>query len=215
MAYEAIAAIGTYIYEAFAGVSAAAYGTEAAGAAAELSAYSAAASTTTSAATYASYASMAAQALGAAAAVQSSNNQAASADYNAKVGEANAQQASMQAGAAEEATRRRSALILGEQRAAFVQSGVDPSSGTGLLAQQQSATNAELDALNARYSGIVQSRGLMAQSALDRRQSQIYGNNASIAGVGGALSTFGAYAQGQGNYLKQRNVGGAGYGGYG
>ena len=224
MAYEAITAIAGYIGDALfgsataeAGAGAAAeVGSAAAGAAGASTAAEAAGTSSVvaagSATSYATYASMAAQAVGGAAAVSSSLNQAASATYNAKMGVSNAQQASMQAGAAEETQRRNAAAVLGNQRAAFAQSGVDPSSGTGLLAQEQSATNAEMDALNVRYQGLVQGRGLLAQSALDTRQASIYSQNAMIAGINTPLSTFGAYQGGQGAYLRQRNIAGTGYG---
>lgn len=224
MAYEAIAAIGSYIYEIFAGASvaegagaAAEVGSAAAGAAGAttwgeaLATSSAAAAGTTGAATYAA---MAAQALGGAAAVQSSLNQSASAEFNAKMGISNAEQAAMQAGAAEDAQRRRAGIALGEGRAAMAQSGVDPTSGSGLLVEEQSARNAELDALTVRYQGLLEGRGLLAQSALDQRQAAIYSQNAVYAGLGGALGTYGAYKAGQGTSLLLRSRPGGYLGGY-
>lgn len=216
MAYEAIAAVASYVYEAFVGASA----VEGAGAAAEVgsaAASEAAVASAASTASTATYVSAAATAASAAASYQSSRNQQASAEFNAGMSESNAQTTSMQAGAAEEAQRRKSNLVLGEQRAAFAQSGVDPSSGSGLLVQQQSATNAELDALNIRYQGLMQSRGLLAQAGLDRRQGQIFGQNAAWAGVNGALATEGTLLSGKGNYMRQRAIAGryGGAGGYG
>ena len=184
----------------------------AANAAADTAAAAALSTTTTTAASYATYAAMAAQALGGIAAVTSAQNQQGSAIYNAEMGKANAQQAFMQAGAAEDVQRRRAGVVLGEQRAGFAQSGVDPSSGTGLLVQEQSAHNAELDALNIRYQGLLQGRGLLAQSELDTRQAKIYGQNAVLSGLNAGLSTYGAYNAGKGRYLQQRNLGGS-YGG--
>jgi len=167
--------------------------------------------TTASATSYATYAAMASSALSGLGGITSALNQQGSAEYNAAMGRSNAEMASMQAGAAEEAQRRKAELLLGEQRAAFVQSGVDPSSGTGLLVQNQSARNAEMDALNVRYQGLLQGRGLLAQSQLDTRQAAIYGQNATLTGVNAALSTYGAYQAGKGRYLKQGNYSGAGY----
>lgn len=225
MAYESIAAFATYVYEAFAGASlaegagaAAEIGSAAAGSAgastlAEAALTSSAASTSAStAATWATYAQVASAVLAGGAAYSSAQNQAEAAKFNAGMGESNAQLASMQAGAAEDAQRRKSALVLGEQRAAFAGSGVDPNSGTGLLVQEQSASNAELDALNIRYEGLLRGRGLLAQSQLDTRQASIYGQNANLALANTALSGTGAYLGGKGNYYKIRASGiGAGY----
>lgn len=192
-AAAAAASAEASLYGAAAASGTAAYGTT--------STYAAATAAST-AATYASYAQIAGAVISGVGTYASARNQAEAAEYNAAMGRSNAELANMQAGAAEAAQRRRAGLILGEQRAAFAQSGVDPSSGTGLLVQTQSVQNAEMDALNARYSGLLQSRGLLAQSELDSRQAGIYRGNA-LVGLGNAgLAAGGAYLSGQGNYLR-------------
>jgi hypothetical protein len=57
------------------------------------------------------------------------------------------------AAANEDRVRAGNAQKLGSQRAAAVQSGFDPNSGSIAQLQQQSAGNAELDALTTRYQG--------------------------------------------------------------
>jgi len=57
------------------------------------------------------------------------------------------------ADANEERVRQRSAHQLGAQRAAAVESGFDPSTGSIGTLQEQSSGNAELDALTERYKG--------------------------------------------------------------
>jgi len=57
------------------------------------------------------------------------------------------------ANANEERIRQRSSQELGAQRAAAAESGFDPNSGSLAALQQQSAGNAELDALTERYKG--------------------------------------------------------------
>jgi hypothetical protein len=212
LAYEGGAAAAAEGAGAAAGVGAEAAGAAGATTFADAAATSSLAGGATAANSYATYAAMAAQALGGVGAYQSATNQAEAAKYNAGLGVANAQLASMQAGAAEDAQRRKASLVLGEQRAAFAGSGVDPSSGTGLLVQEQSSRNAELDALNIRYQGLLTGRGLLAQSELDTRQSQIFTQNANLSAVNTPLSVFGSYQQGKGQYLRQRGMAGAGYG---
>lgn len=57
------------------------------------------------------------------------------------------------ADANESRIRRQTAYELGTQRASAAESGFDPSSGSFLTLQGESAANAELDALTARYQG--------------------------------------------------------------
>jgi hypothetical protein len=118
--------------------------------------------------------------------------QQAMAEYNAKIQEQAAGDVRRQAGLKEDAQRRKAAMILGTQRAAIAESGFD-ASGSMLDLVNQSSTNAELDALNIRYTGEMQAKGLLAQSQLSNYQGSIYGMNAedaktaSYVGVGSAL----------------------------
>lgn len=145
--------------------------------------------------------------LGIAGAVTSANAQAASsqsvanaADYNAAVGQERARSAFEQGNANEEAQRRQAAQAMGRQRAATAQSGVDLASGSALDLYKQSATNAELDALNIRYGAQLQGQGMQQQSTLDSLSADQARSNANSALTAGylnagasALSSYGAY----------------------
>jgi hypothetical protein len=100
---------------------------------------------------YAIYA--AATAVAAASAIASA--QAASADSKAQAEQArlNAEAVRQQNAMREDFVRQQSGAALGEQRASAAQSGFDPSSGSLLKLQSDSAKAAELDALSARYEG--------------------------------------------------------------
>lgn len=104
--------------------------------------------------------------------------------YNAEIDAQNARVARQQANAREEAQRRQAKQVLGEQRAALAQAGIGLS-GSAADVYQQSATNAELDALNIRYEGELQARGLLAQSELNTYQGKASRMNAGSARRGG------------------------------
>lgn len=162
-------------------------------------------------------------ALGVAGAITSANAQSANSDaaaaasnYNAAVSREKATVATQQANANEESQRRQAAMALGNQRAATAESGVDLTSGSALDLYKQSATNAELDALNIRYGGQMQALGFKSQASLDTMSAQQSENNASAALTGGylnagasALSSYGAYTSQKSmiNYAKLRGTG--------
>lgn len=140
-------------------------------------------------------------------AIQQSNAQAASyksqqqaTDYNAAVMEQNAGIERQQANAREEAQRREARQILGSQRAAFAQAGTGLG-GSAADVMEQSATNAELDALTLRYEGDMRARGLMAQAEGEKYQSRAAGANASSAGSMGAFGAVGSILSGVGSYM--------------
>lgn len=129
-------------------------------------------------------------AVGAIGAVQQGKAQAASykseqqaANYNATIQAQNATVARQQANAREEAQRRQARQVLGEQRAALSQAGIGLG-GSAADVYGQSATNAELDALNIRYEGDLQARGLLAQSQLSTYEGKVAGMNAASARSG-------------------------------
>jgi hypothetical protein len=114
-------------------------------------------------------------------------SQAQADEYNAEMGRLNAASARQQADAREEAQRRQARQVLGEQRAALSQAGAGLS-GSAADVYGQSATNAELDALNIRYDGELQARGLLAGAAQDSMQAQISRTNARTARSAGTLN---------------------------
>lgn len=71
-------------------------------------------------------------------------------------------------GFADEQTQRRAARdFLGTQAASIAQAG-GGMGGTSDKVTAQSAVNAELDALNIRYGGLMKSQGLLAQAQAER-----------------------------------------------
>ena len=141
-----------------------------------------------------------------------SQNQAASqqakaqeqmADFNQKVAKSNAEIAVQQAGQQEESQRRDARKVLGQQRAALAESGIGLD-GTGSDLYQQSATDAELDALNIRYNGDLQATGFKNNANLEGFKAKVYEkqasdfNTASYVSAGTALlSGYSGYSTGQ------------------
>lgn len=80
--------------------------------------------------------------------------------FNIKVEEQNAALSAQQTSAREEAVRRAARRALGQQRAAIAQSGTG-TGGTNAALAEQSTTNAELDALNVRYAGVLERMGIL------------------------------------------------------
>lgn len=145
-------------------------------------------------------------------AIQSANaqaaayeSQAAADDYNAEVADQNARIARQQAGAREDAQRRRARKILGQQRAAIAQSGTGLGGSNRALAEQ-SALEAELDALNIRYEGELQARGQKAQAGLDRYSARSSRSNASRAKQSGFMNAGAAVLGGVGDYYRSTKL---------
>lgn len=115
-------------------------------------------------------------------------SQANAANYNATIAEQNAESAASAGSANEEAQRRKSAVEMGRLRAGMAENGIGLDSGTATDITEQSAMNAELDALNVRYQGQVQARDYKAQGALGRMSAQQARNNASTAVTSGYLN---------------------------
>lgn len=144
------------------------------------------------------------QAIGA---IQQGNAQAASyksqeaaSNYNATVMDQNAGIERSQANQREEAQRREARMILGSQRAALSQAGIG-SGGSAADVMQQSATNAELDALTLRYEGDMRSRGLMIGAEQERYQGRVAGMNSKAAVKQGYMQAAGSILGGTGNYM--------------
>ena len=114
--------------------------------------------------------------------------EANAAEYNAAVAAQDADTALQAGNANEEAQRRKSAVEMGRLRAGMAESGIGLNSGTASDLVEQSAMNAELDALNTRYQGTMQARGYKAQSALNKQQAAMARNNATSAIVSGFMN---------------------------
>lgn len=162
------------------------------------------------AASMAAYAAMAAAAVSAYGAIQNGKAQAATAqsqadaaDYNAKVGQQNAE-ATLRAGSAnEEAQRRKSAVEMGRLHAGMAENGIGLDSGTATDLTVQSSMNAEMDALNIRYGAAQNAQALQSGAVLDlasARNSRKQAKSAMTSGYlnagASALSAYGTYTKG-------------------
>jgi hypothetical protein len=108
------------------------------------------------------------------------------ADYNAKVDEQNATITRQQANQREEIFRKEARQNLGRQRAALAESGVGMG-GSGADIIKDSALNMELDALNIRYQGDLEARGLVEQAKMSRLEGRQRRANAGLQAAGSIL----------------------------
>lgn len=104
------------------------------------------------------------------------------AEYNAKVAKQQQAVAVNQSNAQEGLVRRSTREVIGRQAAAFggANVGYDGSSETAL---DQSAVNAELDALNTRYKGAITGWGYGAQAQVDQWEGKQAVATALLAGA--------------------------------
>lgn len=118
------------------------------------------------------------------------------AKYNASVAERNGVVARQQAAANEDAQRRHAYRALGRIRAGYGAAGVTVE-GSPLEVLEDSAAEAELDALNIRYKGELTAMGYQSEAELQRAR----GKAAMTAGIfkagtallGGASAYYSAY----------------------
>lgn len=146
----------------------------------------------------AAFAAVAGQALQMGGDLMSGMNQAAGYETSANASELNARTAELQGDQARAAAasdelreRRQNAQRLGEQRAAFGESGFDPSSGSAIDVQQQSARNAEMNALQLRYEGMLRGNAYDSQAGIFRYQAKGYRTQASSAKTAAWMKLFG------------------------
>lgn len=130
---------------------------------------------------------------------QNADAQAAAANYNATVQRQQADQALAVANADEERQRRAGRAVLGQQRAAIAESG-GGFGGSAFDIMSDSATAAELDALNIRYQGQLQSRGFRAQAGLSDYEAAMARSNARQARIGGYIGAGAALLSGAARY---------------
>lgn len=156
--------------------------------------------------------SIASTAVSAMGAMQQADSQAASYqaqaqanDYNAIINKQNAEVASTQANAKEEAQRRHFRALQGQAVAGVAQSGTG-FGGSNADVLEQNEINNELDALTIRYEGDMQARGLLAQSELDKYQANVSRQNASSAKSAGMMNAGAAILGGATNYYKWKNT---------
>ncbi|WP_254213559.1 hypothetical protein [Burkholderia multivorans] len=113
------------------------------------------------------------------------------AQYNADVSRNQAATAYTLGVQREQSVRDRAAQQLGAQRAAVAESGFNPNAGSALDTQLQSVRNAELDALQTRYQGILQGSQYEQQAAIDQYQADAARKAARGAKIGAYLSLAG------------------------
>lgn len=116
-----------------------------------------------------------------------------------RVGAANARALEGQAASVRAATVAREGMVrtrnreeLSKQRAALLQSGVDPGSGSALVGVTQSTYDAELDALTTRYEGMLQAQGLDTQASMSRYEGKARKKQSRLSAAGQLLTTAGA-----------------------
>ncbi len=134
-------------------------------------------------------------------------SQAAAQRYNAAVERQRAETVTSVYGEREEAQRRRARLILGKERAAIAQSGAGLG-GSNADIERQSEVMAELDALNIRYEGQLESHGLLAQATLDEFEAASLHKSAKSAARAGRLGAAGALLGGAGQMFGAYSSGG-------
>lgn len=153
---------------------------------------------------YAGYFEAASAVVGAGAAVASGDAQRKAMHTNADVLKQKADMASQQAATNEDAQRRRGALAIGRETSSAAEgSGLG---GTNADVIGQSATDAEVDALNIRYGGQV-------SNLSDTDQANFDDLSASSANSAGYLNAGAAALSSVGNYTNaSRKVNKVGYG---
>lgn len=124
------------------------------------------------------------------------NADATAHDYNADRLREQAEIVQQQAGVREDAVSRKGRAVMGMQRATLAGSGLDSSTGSLALVQEQSADNAGLDALMIRYQGNLEARGINAQATLEQYQGRVSRANAQAARRGGYIGVATSLLQG-------------------
>jgi hypothetical protein len=144
--------------------------------------------------------------LGAVGSIQQANAQAAAAEYNAKIGEMNAQLSERRArdaierGAAEEQRKRMEvARLQGQQKAAMAANGVDLGFGSPLDTIVDTAVLGELDALTIRTNAYRESYDRQVDAVNQRAGAELNRMEAKAAKTGGYLAAAGTVLGGVGN----------------
>ena len=89
--------------------------------------------------------------------------------------------------------RDRNAQSLSQQRVAMLQNGIDPGSGSALFTSSQSIRNAEMDALQLRYDGLMQSRAERMGADMERWKGKAAKRQSIFSAAGQIVSGGGNY----------------------
>lgn len=132
---------------------------------------------------------------------QSERNKAAARaeEYNAAVARNRAANTAAAYSQREDQQRRQARMIIGEQRAAGAQSGL-ANSGSIADAEEMSVINAELDSLNIRYKGSLESQGLLSQADMNDYSASGYRSAAKSAKTNSYLAAGSAILSGAAKY---------------
>lgn len=126
-------------------------------------------------------------------------SQAQANEYNAKVRQMQASVEREQASRREEQQRRKARQVLGAQRAAISQAGIGLM-GSALDIEEQSAVNAEMDALNIRYEGERNAVGMLNDAQLEKYYADANREAGSNAMKGAYLSAGASILTGASKY---------------
>lgn len=153
-------------------------------------------------------------ALSAMGSIQQGQAAAASANYNAKVADMNAQiserraRDALERGKVEEQKKRTQAQqVLGQQRAAMAANGVDIGFGSPLDTLVDTATLGEVDALTIRSNSAREAYDYKVQAANGRADANLSRMNAKSASTGGYLNAASTILTGAGNAYKSYKIG--------
>ena len=156
------------------------------------------------------YVAIASAVIGALSAISSSQQakaqykaQAQANEYNAAVMRDRADTTRSAFNQREEQQRRSNRLAAGKRAAAAAQSGLGLD-GSNADVEQQSAVFAELDALNIRYQGDLEARGLLSQASLESWQSGLNRGYSTAAGQQGYLNAAGAVLSSASSYYGRK-----------
>jgi len=140
------------------------------------------------------------------------NQQAAAAEQGAAAGRLQARQAYDAGTSNEVMQRRQAAQQLGAQRAAVAESGFNPNSGSALQVQRDSAINAEMDALQTRYEGLLRGNAFDQQARQDEYQAKVLRSSAKNARTSSYVSAAAAALSGATAYGSLSKAASAGSG---
>jgi hypothetical protein len=124
--------------------------------------------------------------------------EASASRYNSAIEQQNAGLAGSMASSRELQQRTSDMQALGNQRAALAEGGQLGTPGAQEITRQ-SAINAEMNALNTRYSGILQSRNATNSAAQYSYRSRVYDVNASQATQAGTIGAATSLLKGASN----------------
>lgn len=126
--------------------------------------------------------------------------QAQANEYNAAIMRQRSETALSVSNQREEQVRRNAAFTMGKMRAGIAQSGLGMG-GSNADIERQSSVMAELDALNVRYEGTLESKNLLSGANLEDSYAAANRRNAKAALSAGYLGAAGSALSGAGSYL--------------